>query len=176
MKKFIVSLVAALMISPAALASPAYIQQIGANISAAPAELAVDLSAISGQLATMNATVSSLRAQHGGRADNLGLIEQRGTRNAASLVQEGAGNIGLIQQTGVRNSANLMQRGTDNLGLIQQSGRRNSADLFQSGHYNAAVIFQAGYRNSASVTQSGNNHRAFVSQQGRGNVAIISQR
>lgn len=72
-------------------------------------------------------------------------IQQRGSNNAAGIIQGGQRNQGLIRQQGNGHSATLQQNGNDNAYGVFQYGRNTRADVVQQGSHGAGATFTYGW-------------------------------
>lgn len=130
MKRIGILLLAFMAMTSTAGASPAYIEQIGANFEANPATMATSLEMLEPTLTSMQTVTTQL-----------------------NRIDVPVGGLSLISQIGEGNSAEIMQSGSYNLGIIQQIGYQNSALLYQTGSHHRAMIYQNGRNNTAIVRQ-----------------------
>lgn len=72
-------------------------------------------------------------------------IRQRGSNNAAGIVQGGQRNQGVVRQQGTGHSATLQQNGNDNAYDVFQYGRNTRADVVQHGNNGVGATFSYGW-------------------------------
>lgn len=72
-------------------------------------------------------------------------IRQRGSNNAAGIIQGGQRNQGLIRQQGTGHSATLQQNGSDNAYGVFQYGRNTRTDVVQQGSDGVGATFTYGW-------------------------------
>lgn len=120
---------------------------LGQGLIAVPAQaggsISVQLAPRTGQEANLLST--GLRAYSLYRDMKGAGVLQRGTNNAAGIVQGGQRNQGLIRQQGSGHSATLQQHGNDNLYGVFQYGRNTRADVAQHGNQGVGATFSYGW-------------------------------
>jgi hypothetical protein len=108
-------------------------------------------------------------------------VVQRGTKNTATIEQDGADVIRSVLQKGTKNELAVTQggsQGASNAVGATQRGRENTVSVDQFGKGDSAEIFQQGDRNSVTADQHGASRAnlAYVTQSGADNTATIMQR
>ncbi len=106
--------------------------------------------------------VQGWRSLFGRTQDNYAKQKQRGDRNVAGIVQEGAENKAYQYQNGSRNEALSFQIGAENKLNTHQFGDRNVAHSTQWGVNNKALIVQ--YDGQSYTVQQGVGVGAFDNQ------------
>lgn len=115
------------------------------------------------------------------RRGRLGLLDQEGLSNSATIIQDGGTGgtqpeIVTVQQTGNDNIVNLTQTGVGNLvSLLQQWEDSNLATITQTGSTNVVTtVDQDGGDNVLTLVQNGNGNQVLrVEQDGGSNTANL---
>lgn len=76
---------------------------------------------------------------------------------------------------GSKNRASIEQNGVNNAAGISQSGSGNYVGIFQKGNNNTAMATQNGNNNSLAIVQLGNGKKSNVTQTGNGKSQIVFQ-
>lgn len=122
------------------------------------------------------ATTAQIAGSNGGD-NNVGLINQDGADNAASIVQGTGTGVNLIGGPALSandndNFGDIMQLGIGNKSSIAQGGESGYALNIQDGTDNDSVIVQSGgtplFGNSADVSQTGDRNTSKVYQTSAG--------
>lgn len=107
------------------------------------------------------------------------VMQQNGTDNLSSQVQDGDANVVYTLQNGSELTSTSEQRGVGNLTTIEQDGRASQADVSQDGSYNRATVYQAAYGDighTVAISQVGTDNLAYIEQiDGAANSATIDQ-
>lgn len=120
---------------------------LGQVLTAVPAQAGGSISVQLGPRTAEEANIltTGLRAYSLYRGMKGASIRQRGSNNAAGIVQGGQGNQGLIRQQGTGHSATLQQNGNDNAYGVFQYGRNTKADVVQLGNNGVGATFSYGW-------------------------------
>ena len=79
----------------------------------------------------------------------------KGSKNRATVDQQGAGNGANIAQHGNGNTAEVVQRGSGHAATVTQSGRNNWLGLFQFGRNTSSTVSQSGNGQTGLILQGG---------------------
>ena len=123
--------------------------------------------AISLLIANQAAALNNAQQDQSGTDNYADVVQQIGSENSSSQIQDGDANVSYTLQSGTLLSASSEQRGAGNISTIEQNGMNSRANVSQDGNYNLATVYQE--------TNEEVGHAVTLSQIGSQNLAYVEQ-
>ncbi|TCD24598.1 hypothetical protein E0D86_05275 [Pseudomonas sp. IC_126] len=123
--------------------------------------------AISLLIANQAAALNDAQQDQTGTDNYADVVQQIGSDNYSTQLQDGDANVSYTLQSGTLLSASSEQRGAGNISTIEQNGMNSQANVSQDGNYNLATVYQE--------TNEEVGHTVTLSQIGSQNLAYVEQ-